>query len=288
MARAPALGRMQTLTVAEVVEAGVRLDGDLFVPHSQLEHPLEAGDPLHVFVYEGRDGGLEATTARPAAQLGGFASMRCVAVTGAGAFMDWGLPKDLYVPPHEQAQRMHEGRDYVVTVCFDRKGERLIGSSHVASHLDYDVSAVRIDDEVSLLVYGRNDAGFQVIVDQQHRGLVHFGDVIGPMRIGIERTGFVRGVRDDNRLDIGLARRGKAGMQDAEATVLAALEAAGGHLPLHDRSKPAEIEHHLGLSKKAFKRGVGRLYKARRITIDDDGIRRAPTDPADPSEVAQP
>ncbi len=282
MQRPLALGRFQTLEIAEVSAERITLRAPgqaLMLPGSEAPENAEVGQPLRVFIYEGRDGTVQATTVSPAAALGEFARMRCVSVTHAGAYMDWGLPKDLYVPPFEQAQRMDEGRDYVVYVMLERKGERLIGSTHVATYLDYDVDDIQIDQEVDLLVYGTIDAGVQVIVDQRHRGLVHHSDVYGPMNIGTQHTGYVREVRGDNRLDIRLKRRGKAGMLDAQATVLAALEDAGGFLPLHDRSDPAEIEKHLGMSKKAFKKGVGILYKARTIVLRDGGIALAEPKP---------
>ncbi|MGH1342201.1 MAG: CvfB family protein [Nannocystales bacterium] len=275
MQRPLALGRFQTLEVTEATADRITLrapDRPLVLPSGEAPPDVRVGGQLRVFIFEGRDGTVQATTVSPVAALGEFACMRCVSVTHAGAYMDWGLPKDLYVPPFEQAQRMEEGRDYVVYVMLDRKGERLIGSTHVATYLDYDVEDIDIDQEVELLVYGRIDAGVQVIVDQRHRGLVHHSDVYGPMKLGTQHTGYVREVRGDNRLDIRLKRRGKAGMLDAQATVLEALEAAGGFLPLHDRSTPAEIEKHLGMSKKAFKRGVGVLYKARTIALRDGGI----------------
>jgi len=157
-------------------------------------------------------------------------------------------------------------------VSMDRKGERLIGSAHLARYFDYDVDDIQSQDEVDLLVYGRSDAGVQVVVDQRHRGLVHHSDVRQKLLIGAELGGYVKEVREDNRLDIVLTRRGVEGMKDAEATILEALEAAGGQLPLHDRSSPAKIEQALGMSKKAFKRGAGRLYKAKQIVIDERGI----------------
>jgi len=275
MTRAPAVGRFQTFEIEDLVPDGAVLSTRgpaLVLPTPELPEDAEVGTRVRVFVYQDRDGVPQATATAPATTLGGFAPMRCVSVTRAGAYMDWGLPKDLYVPHHEQAQPMVEGQDYVVVVCLDRKKERLIGSTHLASHLDYDVRSVLVDDEVELLVYGRNDAGVQVIVDQRHRGLVHHSDVYGPMHVGTARTGYVRNIRDDNRLDIVLKKRGKAGMLEARDAVLQALEDAGGSLPLHDRSTPAEIERRLGMSKKAFKRGVGQLYKARLITLDDRGI----------------
>lgn len=275
MHRPPALGRFQTLQIAEATADRITLraqDHTLFLPGSEAPADARVGGQLRVFIYEGRDGSVQATTVTPAAALGEFACMRCVSVTQAGAYMDWGLPKDLYVPPFEQAMRMEEGRDYVVFVTLDRKRERLIGSTHVATHLDYDVEDIQPDQEVDLLVYGKIDAGIQVIVDQRHRGLVHHSDVYGPMTLGSQHTGYVREVRGDNRLDIRLKRRGKAGMLDAQAVVLQALEDAGGFLALHDRSDPAEIDRQLGMSKKAFKRGVGTLYKARTIVLRDGGI----------------
>ena len=287
MHRPIALGRFQTFEIAEATGDRITLrapDRTLVLPAREAPAQAKAGDSLRVFVYEGRDGTPQATTVPPAAALGEFACMRCVSVTKAGAYMDWGLPKDLYVPPFEQAQPIEEGREYVVFVTLDRKRERLIGSTHVATHLDYDVEDVEIDQQVDLLVYGKIDAGVQVVVDQRHRGLVHHSDVYAPMRVGEQHTGYVREIRDDNRLDIRLKRRGKAGMLDAQATVLQALEAAGGFLPLHDRSDPAEIKRHLGMSKKAFKKGVGTLYKARTIVLRVDGIALAAEPARDDNE----
>ncbi len=281
MRRAPQIGRFQTFEVEEVGPEGARLAStgpQLVLPSEELEPQVRAGERIRVFIYQDRTGAPCPTTARPAAPLGGFAPMRCVATTASGAYLDWGLPKDLYVPPHEQAQRMHEGRDYVVVVCLDRKQERLIGSTHLASHFDYDVRSVLEDDEVELLVYGHTDAGIQVVVDQRHRGLIHHSDVYGSMKLGSMHTGYVRRIRDDNRLDVRLKKRGKAGMLDARDTVLQALEDAGGFLPLHDRSAPAEIERRLGKSKKAFKKAVGLLYKARTVELREGGIARAPAE----------
>ena len=273
MNRTPVLGTMQTLPVLDTRAEEVLLGSESEpIPLPLEEAPEELGDRVRVFVYADRDGAWRATTRRPHATLGGFACMRCVAVTRAGAFMDWGLDKDLYIPPHAQAQRIIEGKDYVVSVQLDRKQERLIGTTHLASYFDYDVAHLREGNAVTILVYGHTEAGVQVVVDQRHRGLVHHDDTRGPMPIGTERTAYIRNIRGDNRLDIVLERRSKAGILDVQDVIHDALVAAGGSLPLHDRSTPAEIERRLGMSKKAFKRGVGGLYKARRIVLRDDGI----------------
>jgi predicted RNA-binding protein (virulence factor B family) len=270
------VGRFHQLSVVELVAGGVLLgagDRDLFLPSHLLEPDVAVGHRIEVFVYTDGEGAPQATTWRPAAILGEIAYLRCVSVTRAGAYLDWGVPKDLYVPPDQQTTRMVEGRRYVVAVCMDRKGERLMGSAHVAEHFDYDVEHVAPGDEVDLLVYGRTEAGIQVVVDRRHRGLIHHSNVHRKLPIGTALRGFVDQVRHDNRLDITLTRHGIEGMKDAQETIIAALEAAGGSLPLHDGSSPQAIERALGISKKAFKRGVGGLYKARRIVLEDGGIR---------------
>jgi len=269
------IGTFHDLRVVEIVDRGVLLDGDgidLFLPAHQCADDVAVEDRVEVFVYVDHDGAPQATTHEPLACVGEMALCKCVSVTKAGAYLDWGIPKDLYAPPAEQTQPMREGQRYVVAVCLDRKGERLIASQHLAKHFDYDVSTLAVDEEVDLLVHAHSELGAHVVVNARHRGLVHRSDVYGHLPVGSEHRGFVRNVREDNRLDIVLSRRGVAGIKDAEATILAALERAGGRLDLHDRSSPKAIERALGLSKKAFKRGVGGLYKARRITIDGAGI----------------
>jgi predicted RNA-binding protein (virulence factor B family) len=272
------VGRFNQLRVVELVAGGVLLgagERDLFLPSHLVEADVAVGDSLEVFVYTDGEGAPQATTWKPAGVLGEIAYLKCVAVTRAGAYLDWGVPKDLYVPPDQQATRMVEGRRYVAAICLDRKGERLMGSAHVAEHFDYDVENVSPGDEVDLLVYGRTEAGIQVVVNRRHRGLIHNSDVYRKLPVGTQLRGFVDQVRHDNRLDVSLTRRGLGGMKDAQETILAALKAAGGSLPLHDDSTPQEIERALGMSKKAFKRGVGGLYKARKIVIDEGRIRLA-------------
>ncbi len=269
------IGMFHDLRVVELVDRGVLLDGsgvDLFLPSHQCERDVAVGDKMEVFVYVDHDGAPQATTHEPLACVGDFAYCKCVSVTKAGAYLDWGIPKDLYAPPSEQTKPMQEGQRYVVAVCLDRKGERLMASQHLSKHFDYDVSGLSVDDEVDLLVHAHSELGALVVVGGRHRGLIHRSDVYGHLPVGSEHRGFVRVIRDDNRLDIVLSRRGVAGIKDAEATIVAALQRAGGTLKLHDRSPPDQIERALGLSKKAFKRGIGGLYKARRITIGDDGI----------------
>lgn len=275
MTQALEIGVFHELRAVELVDHGVLLDGfgtDLFLPMHQCDDDVAVGDVVRVFVYVDHDGAPQATTHEPLVTVGEFAYCKCVSVTQAGAYLEWGIPKDLYAPPAEQTKPMKEGQRYVVAVCLDRKGERLIASGQLSKHFDYDVSALGVDDEVELLVYAHSELGALVVVNRRHRGLIHNSDVYGRLPVGSKHRGFVRVVRDDNRLDVVLSRRGVAGIRDAEATILAALQRAGGTLDLHDRSPPEKIERALGLSKKAFKRAVGGLYKAGRVTLGKERI----------------
>lgn len=267
-----ALGRYNELRVTNVDDRGVTLEHGHFLPSRLAPSSVVVGQRVRVFAYLDRHGETQVTIQRPAATLGQFAYLECVSMLRAGAYLDWGMPKDLYVPVEEQEARMVEGRKYVVVVCTDPTGEHLFASARLTRHFDYDVDDVCLDDEVDLLVYGHGEAGVQVVVNQRHRGMIHHSQAYRPLRVGDELRGYVSQVREDNRLDIVLARRGVEGIVDARAHILDALRAAGGRLALHDNSSPHEIKQALGMSKKAFKRGVGGLYKARRITIDDQGI----------------
>lgn len=274
-----AVGQYHWLSIGRRVDAGVLLEApgvDLFLPDHQVTDGAQVGDSIRVFIYADHDGAPQATTRTPAAVAGEIAWLKCVSVTPAGAYLAWGPPKDLFVPPTEQKERMVQGRHYVVAITLDRKEERLFGSSQLNRYFDYDVEDIGVGDEVELLVHDRNELGVHVVVNRRHRGLIHTADVHRPIALGETCAGFVRLVRPDHRLDIALTRTGVDAIQDAKDTILQALAAAGGWLALHDGSSPLEIEAALGISKKAFKRGVGGLYKAKRVTLEDGGIRLVP------------
>lgn len=255
---------------------GVSLDAgdrDLFLPAELAPKDVSVGDRIDVFVYTDHDGAPRATTETPLAVLGEVAPMRCVAVTRAGAYLDWGLPKDLFVPHKEQETPLVEGRRYVAAVCLDDRTGRLMASTRVARHLDYERPDVEPGEEVEALVFGFIDAGAQVVVNRRYRGLIHRSQMHRELPMASVHTGYVALIRDDHRIDVELARRGARGNDDAQQVILDALHRAGGSLDLHDHSPPAAIKSALGLSKKAFKRAAGGLYRARRIVIEDTGIR---------------
>lgn len=275
------IGDFHELKIVRLIDRGVMLgagDRELFLPSHMVPRDAKVDDAIEVFIYADHDGSPQATTKQPAALVDEIAHLKCVSVTGSGAFLEWGIPKDLYVPPDQQTTRMVEGRSYVVAIILDKKGERLMGSAHLAKHFNYDIDNVEVDDEVDLLVHGHSEAGVQVVVNRCYRGLIHNNEVHQRLDVGEELEGFVRKVRPDNRLDITLIRRGVEGIADAQTIILDALKEAGGSLAFHDKSPPAEIQRAFGLSKKAFKRGLGALYKARSIVIEGGGFRLAALD----------
>lgn len=277
------VGQYNTLSVTRRTRGGYVLgagDDAVFLPAAEAPDALDVGKRLRVFVYTDSEGTCVGSTRTPKASVGEFAFLRCVQVSSHGAFLDWGMPKDLFVPFAEQHTRMVPGRSYVVAVCLDRRVTRAMASSKLAPFFDYDLRALSVGDEVPLLVFGHNQIGTQVVVDQTYVGLIYADALHAHLPVGSELTGYVTGLRDDNRVDVSLNRPVAtgtgAGRDSAQQLVLQALRAAsGGYLPLHDRSPPAEIQQRLGLSKQAFKRAVGGLYKARRITLGPDGIRLA-------------
>lgn len=245
----------------------------LELPVEEAETRLKVGERLRVFVYTTSEGPV-ATLREPLATVGQFAFLEVVDVTEHGAFLDWGLPKDLFVPHVNQHEPMRVGQSYVVGLRLHERTQRVVGSSVLMGMFDDDVSALRPAQEVDLLVYGQTDRGVQVIVKGRHAGMIYHDLVYQTLRPGDRLQGWIAWVREDHRLDITLQRPGRGGVKDARARILEALQDAGGELALHDRSSPDEIGRQLQMSKKVFKKAIGTLYKQRVIAITPDGIRK--------------
>ncbi len=271
------IGRYNELPVLSLSGGRVLLgtqEAHLPLLEREVQLGLELGQVIRVFVYTTADQGPVATLLEPLATIGDFAYLRVVDVNEYGAFLDWGLPKDLLVPFGNQYTPMKVGRKYVVGVRLHHRTQRVVGASVLAGMFDDDVSHLEAGDEVELMVYGHNDRGTQVIVNQRHAGLVYHDQAYRKLHHGDELPGWVATIRGDHRLDITLQPPGRGGVDLACAKILEALDAAGGQLPLHDRSPPEEIARALNMSKKVFKKAVGRLYKNRLIVLMDGGIRR--------------
>jgi len=280
------IGRYNTLEVVREEAAGLYLSAEqrgpkseqLLLPGRYVPEGTHIGDRLRVFVYTDSEDRPIATTLEPKAVVGDFAFLEVIDQSPHGAFLDWGLDKDLFAPSNEQHQRLQVGDRHVFAVSLDERTQRVKASSQLGPYLDYEVQAVDEGAEVGLLVYGHSDIGAQVVVDGRHPGLVYFDEAYRQLLVGDRLTGYVQRVRPDNKLDVRLQRTGRSARHDAQQVILDALEGAGGFLPLHDKSSPAEIRAKLALSKKAFKRALGGLYKARRIVVRPDGIERIAKD----------
>lgn len=278
-------GQTQELTALRDTSAGFFLgDGqgnEVLLPNKYVPRDLRPGGRIHVFVYRDSEDRQVATTLEPKIMLGGFACLRVHAVNAIGAFMDWGLEKDLLVPFKEQRRPLEQGRWHVVHLALDGHTDRLYGSTRIDRFLDNTTLNLAEGDAVELLVFGRSELGWNVIVDGKHLGLVHASDVFRHIAVGDRIPGHVRTIRPDHKLDISLQPIGYRNYNDANTALLAKrLRQQGGFLPLTDKSPPAEVQRLLGLSKKAFKQALGALYKARHVRLGHDGITW--TGPEDP------
>ena len=269
------IGRKSRLLAGRRAPPGVYLsqgDDEVLLPNRHVPPGLELGTELEVFVYTDSDDRPVATTQEPRAEVGQFAYLKVLDLGPHGAFLDWGLDKDLFVPFAEQEERMSIGEAHVVAVCLDEHTQRVMGSSRLAQFFEADLSGLELRQPVELLVYRRTELGAQVIVNQRYSGLVYQSEAFVELRVGQELAGYVQRLRSDGKLDISLKPQGAAGRDGDTQTLIRALEARGGHLPLHDNSPPEEIVKALSMSKKAFKRAVGTLYRQRLVELSPQGI----------------
>jgi predicted RNA-binding protein (virulence factor B family) len=270
------IGQYNTLEVMREADPGLYLGSEeavVLLPWRYVPKGTSVGEHLRVFVYTDSEDRPIATTLTPTAVVGDFGFLQAVAVGEHGAFLNWGLAKDLFAPFNEQRGHIVVGSQHVFAVSLDKRDGRVKASSELARHFDYDVDEVQEGEEVDLLVYGRNEVGTLVVVNGRHAGIVYNGEVFRPLSVGDELVGYVKFVRPDNKLDIRVQRIGAEAADDGQRIVLEALQANEGFLPLHDKSSPEDIRAQLALSKKAFKRALGALYKARRVELRPDGVR---------------
>lgn len=273
------MGDYNNLEIVKRVSFGLYLDGDedgeILLPAKYVPDGYDIGDIIKVFVYLDNEERLVATTEEPLAKVGDFALLRVAWTNDYGAFLDWGLLKDLFVPFSEQEGKMVKGNSYLVYVTIDRKSYRIYASARLDKFLSRTKPPYETDEEVDIIVWRRTDLGWKVIVNGNHSGLVFANEVFRDLKTGDRLKGYVKRVRTDGKIDIALQRHGVAGDDDSSMRLLSAIEAQRGFLPLNDNSSPDEIYSMLGMSKKAFKRAAGKLYKQRLIIIDDDGLRLA-------------
>lgn len=271
------IGRYNDLEMLRTTSVGAFLGdkegNDVLLPTKWIPEGTQIGDPLNVFVYTDSEDRPIATTMTPHAVVNEFGFMRVNDVNDVGAFLDWGIEKDLFVPYREQRMKMQEGRSYVVYLYLDITTGRVAASNRLNRFLDNETLTVKEGDEVALLVYERTELGYKVIINHLHTGVVYANEVIRPLNVGEKHVGYVRKVREDNKLDISLQPIGYAAVEPNSQRMLDLLKSTKGFLPFTDRTDPEIIRQKLGMSKKVFKKAVGLLYRERRITMEDNGIR---------------
>ena len=271
------LGQYNTLTVARFEPQGAYLSDETFnsvlLPTSYMPKGLKVGDELEVFVYNDSEQRPIATTLKPLVTLNDFAVLTVKSVTAYGAFMDWGLAKDLFIPFSEQARKVKEGERHLVYVYLDEETDRLVGSTKLARHLRQKLITVQEGEEVELTVWHPTDLGMRVIVNKRFLGMLFKDEIFQPLELGQQLTGYIKKVRSDGHIDCILQKGGYKQIEPNAQRILKALEDHSGFLPVHDKSDPQAIQNLLQMSKKVFKKSVGSLYKQRLIVIEPDGIR---------------
>jgi hypothetical protein len=264
------IGKTASLEVLRAVPMGLILGSDeqeVLLPTRYVPDGASPGDFIEVFVHTDSEDRPVATTEQPLAEADEFACLRVVSVSPVGAFLDWGLPKDLLLPFRSQRERVRPEQRVVVRVYCDSVSGRPVATAKVERFLETPPDDLREGQAVQLLIYEETELGSKAIVDGRFGGLLYPEPGMDPLEIGSSPTGYVQRIRADGKVDLRRTPTGKAAVDDARETLLDALQRAGGRLELGDRSEPEEIRRVLGLSKKAFKRAAGALYRERRIRI---------------------
>ena len=274
------IGNYNTLRIIKILSFGAYLDGgegkEILLPTRYVPDGAQVGDDVEVFIYHDNEGRLIATTLHPNAVVGEFAFMQVKSVNTTGAFLDWGLMKDLLVPYKEQKLTMREGKWYLVYVRLDHVTGRVMASARIEKFLNNIPPKYKFNQEVDLLVADDTEIGYKVIVNNLHWGMVYHNQVFQRLEKGEHLKGYVKEIREDDKLDISLAPLGYQKVDGVAQTILQALQVQNGFLPVHDKSDPEVIYSLFRCSKKAFKQAIGALYRQHRIALEPDGIRLIP------------
>jgi len=271
------IGKYNNLTIQRLTSVGMFLSDvegeEVLLPNQYLTDEMQIDDTIRVFVYLDSEDRPVATTETPKIVRNEFAFLEVKDVTEHGAFMDWGLIKDLFVPFREQSTPMEPGEWHVVFLYLDQKSSRLIASTKIDRFLDNERLTVKEGDEVDLLIWQQTDLGYNAIVNQYYKGLIYANEVFREINTGDSLKGFVKKIREENKLDISLQKSGYEVVEPTARQILDELKKSSGFLNLSDNSSPEEIYKRLQISKKVFKKAIGGLYRQGHIKISDDGIR---------------
>lgn len=269
------VGRYNTLKVSRKVEFGFYLDDGgegILLPRRFAPPRLRIGDEVRVFVYHDSDNRLIATTQEANGEVGEIVKLKAVAVTRQGAFLDWGLMKDLFVPASKQLGGMRVGGNYLVKLYIDEMTGRVAATEKLEATLSNEELTVKEMDVVDLVIYRKSELGYVVIINNKHTGMIYDNEVFKELEPGERYQGFIKTIRPDNKIDVVLGKPGFQKVEDESDMILRLLQENNGYLPYHDKSDPQEIYDFFGMSKKAFKMTTGNLYKQRKIVFTKTGI----------------
>lgn len=270
-------GKYNTLSIVKVVDFGVYLDGEhlgeILLPMKWVPDGCRPDDQLEVFIYFDSEDRIIATTQKPLATVGEFALLTARAVNEVGAFMDWGLDKDLLVPYREQKVKFIEGKNYLIYIYADPKSGRIAGSAKLEQFFDTDFPELNPGDEVDLIMWAKSDLGYKAVINNRYEGLLYDSELFQEPERGQKMKGYVIKVREDGKIDLSLHKPGFEKVDEFSAKILAMLEENKGFMGVNDKSPAEEIYLMFGVSKKTFKKALGALFKQRLITIEEKGIR---------------
>jgi predicted RNA-binding protein (virulence factor B family) len=271
------IGKYNTLKVLRETSVGAFLGDDegheVLLPGKYVPKEISVDSEIEVFVYRDSEDRLVSTNLRPKIQLHQFAVLQAVMVNQIGAFLDWGLEKNLFVPFREQGTKMLKGRWYMVYLYLDEQTDRLVASAKINRFLNNEQLTVKEGDEVEVMIWETTDLGVNVIINNLHKGLVYHNEFFAQVTPGDIRKGYISKIRDDHKIDVQLQMPGVGNIEPSAARILEILQTKDGFLPLTDNSEPEEIARHLEMSKKTFKKAIGSLYKQKIVMIEKDGIR---------------
>jgi len=275
------VGEYNDLTISRAVDFGLYLDDGkegILLPKRFIPEGVKIGDVIRVFIYHDGEERLIATTQKPKGVLGDIVKLNVVSVTPQGAFLDWGLMKDIFVPKSQQLQKMIPNGSYLVKIVLDEQTGRIAATEKIDSYLSNDDLTIKELEEVKLTVYRRTDIGYVVIINNKHTGVIHHNEIFRNITSGDTFNGFIKKIYPkENKIDVVAGKSGYKKVEDETSKILRLLEENKGYLPYNDKSNPDEIYDVFGMSKKTFKMTIGNLYKQRIISIEKTGIKKSDT-----------
>jgi predicted RNA-binding protein (virulence factor B family) len=271
------IGVLNNLRVVKEVDFGVYLDGgeheEILLPRRYVPENCKVDDNIRVFIYLDSEDRFIATTESPYAMVGDFALLKVVAVESVGAFLDWGLLKDLLVPYSEQSPTMETGKSYIVKIYVDKKTNRIAATTILDRYLDNEPGNFHAGQEVELLICSQTDIGYKAIINGTHWGVLYSNEVFQPLKSGQRTKGYIKKIRSDNKIDLSLHRPGYERVDDITDAIINVLKEQGGFISVTDKSSPETIHKLFGVSKKTYKKAIGAIYRKKLITIENDGIK---------------